>query len=196
MLLYIGAFFPSVQIFFAYTQQYAKSAKDWLEDSKRLSVQGRKSMPQAHLRQDPCLSWAGFEAVCQDFHIIATPVSSIVGPASRHPRPQANPHPTHQPKAGPGGSASKTTRYPDSPTRVFSVEAPSSGLLSAVQICIAFVSACTHRSMVASFPNDGQSDGIASGDNARRDNTPRGGSAEEKRLSCAEEDAAFWQVSV
>lgn len=169
-------------------------------------------MPQAHLRhQGPFLTWAAYEAVCQDFHIIIAPTSSVAGPTSPHPHPLGNPHHTHQPvrgnpldqhqrqpsKASPRASASKAARQPDdSPTRAFSAETPINGLLSRVQACIAFVCACTRRSSVASFPNDGKSDGVVSGENARREKMSRGGSAEEKETtSCTEEDAAYWRVS-
>lgn len=205
-------YFPSSQIFFAYTKKYVKSAQDWSAISKVLSVQGRKVMPQAYLHQGPFLSWAGFEAVCQDFHIIITPVSSVAGSDSPHPRTLGNHHQTRQhirqqnrgsspdrpkpPIASPDASASKTTHDPDSPNRAFSVETLGRGLLSEVQACIAFVSACTHRSMVASFPNGGNSDLIVSGEDAKIGRTSRGSSAEERgNESRTEEDAAYWRVS-
>lgn len=200
------AHFPSGQIFFAYTKRYANSAQGWSEDGKNLSVQGRKAMPQAHHRQGPFLSWAGFEAVCQDFHITATPSSPVVDHSSRHPRALADHHHAHhhplrvisldhQPptKASPGASAPKATRQQDSPTRASSGETPSRGLLSGVQVCIGFVSACTQGSMVASFPNGGKSGSAVGGENARRDRTSRGGSAEgRERMSNTEE---HWLVS-
>lgn len=196
------------QIFFEYTKKFARPAQDCLEESKNLLVRGRKAMPQSLHIQGPFLSWAGFQAVCQDFDITTAATSSLEAPASRHSRPLANRfHQTHQPvrgaplghqkspKASPGASASKTTCQPGS-SMVLSVETPSSDLLSGVQACIAFFSACTHRSQVASFPNGGQSDGIATDENARRDRTSRGSSAQEKeRMSCTEEDTAYWRVS-
>lgn len=199
---------PCGQIFHAYSKQYANSAQDCLEGNKSLPLQRRKAMPQKHLRQDSFLSWAGFEAVCQDFHIITAAVSTVVGPASPNSCPQADHHHRHQPsrgapldhnppsKASPGASASKTTNQPASHTRIFSVETPSSGLLSEVQGCIAFVSACTHRPVVASFPDGEKSDGIVGGENARRDRILHGGAAEERgRISCTEDDAGYWRVS-
>lgn len=171
-----------------------------------LSMQGRTAMPQTYLQQGHFLSWAGFEAVCQDFHITNAPISSAVGPDSRHPPLLANYDHAHvrgtslnhqlPSKAKPGAFSSKTIRQPDPSARVFSGETPSRGLLSGVQVCIAFVSACTHRSLVASFPNDGKSDGVVSGENGSRRRMSRGSLATEKeRMSCAEEDAAYWRVS-
>lgn len=197
----------SWQIFFAYVKQNAKPAQTSSEDGKGLS--GRAAVPQSHLRQGPLLSWAGFEAICQVFHITTSPISTAVGPDPRHPPPPAHHHHAHhQPirgaplsnhplsKAKPGAPGSKMTRQPDSPTRGFSGETPSRGLLSGAQVCIAFVSACSHSSMVASFPNDGKSDGVVSGESARRHKMFYAGSSEEnERTSCAENDAAYWRVS-
>ena len=162
-------------------------------------------MPQTNLRQGPFLAWAGFEAVCRDFHITTTPIPPAMGsPNSRHPQPSHD-HAHHEPdrgaplghqppsKAKPGASSSKMTRQPDCPaSRLSPAETPSGGVLSRVQACIAFVSACTERFMVASFPNGGKSDGVFSGDNARRDKASRGSSAED---GCAEGDAPHWRVS-
>lgn len=115
--------------------------------------------------------------------------------------------PKRPPRTSLTSPAVKATRRPDSPAtasrRILSTRMSSGGLLSEVQACIAFVSACTHGSAVASFPNDDGRGG--SGNSAPRGGTvkrvpyqlPRGGRAEEgeERIN-DNQDEAYWRVSL
>lgn len=129
---------------------------------------------QDFLRRGPFLSWSGFEAICDDFNIAAAVSTTF-------------PHHHH---------ATVTSSMPRSPssqrpseispnTRAENAEwvVAEGFLLNTFQATIAFTSACTHGSVVASFPEGG------GGHPAARGN---GRPLEEKRTS--EEEEAYWQV--
>lgn len=206
----LSILFVPAQIFVAYTTKYGTPVQDWSDKSKDVSVQGRKAIPPTHVRQGPFLSWAGFEAVCQDFNIITAPSSSATDPSSTHLRPLAHHHPSHQyfvrdtplghhepSKPSTPASASKPTRQPDPPVKVSLVGTPTRGLLSRVQASIVFMSACVHGPVVASFPAGGKDDSVFSGENAKRDRIARGGrsAGEKETMGHTEDDAAYWHVS-
>lgn len=122
---------------------------------------------------------------------------------SRHSTQGALPS-DHQrpPRTSPAFLAVKGACRPDSDTTgVLSTQTPSGSLLSGVQACIAFVSACTQEFAVASFPSDdGGSGNSDAGDGSVKklpsqiycgDSTDKGG----KRTSDNEDDAAYWRVS-
>lgn len=203
------------QIFLAYAEKYTSPAQAFVDSKGHERTHGRKTTRHSFPRKGASLSWPGFEAACQDFNIVPTatvkPSLATTAAAFHHrgltqdtPRRQHHPRNTsldHQraPRTSPAPSASKTgSRRPDSPTRMLSVETSTSGLLSEVQACIAFLSACTLGSAVASFPCDNGS-GVFSGDKAERvsNGLSRGGSAaEDEKISGDENGSAYWRVSV
>ncbi|CAM9277733.1 unnamed protein product, partial [Pylaiella littoralis] len=120
---------------------------------------------------------------------------------SRHSTQGALPS-DHQrpPRTSPSFLAVKGACRPDSDTTgVLSTQTPSGSLLSGVQACIAFVSACTQGFAVASFPSDdgGSGNSDAGGGSVKKlpsqiyrgDSTDKGG----KRTSDNEDDAAYWR---
>lgn len=204
--LYARTLFRS-QIFLAYTEKYASPAQAFVDGMGHERTHGRKTAPHSFPRKGALLSWAGFEAACQDFNIvpIATVKPSVATTAAtvhhralaqqnhrrqHHPRNTSLDH-QRAPKTTPVPSASKTDSQLDSPTT-------TSGLLSGVQACIAFLSACTLGSVVASFPNDNGIGGFG-GERAKRapHGFSRGGSAAEDERICGDENgSAYWRVSV
>lgn len=222
--LTIFVHFPR-QIFEVYAQKYAVSVQHLSDDThgnpdKHVRLLGRKPTPQARLRQGPFLSWHGFEAICRDFNIApaATPTGSR---ASRHLHPLANRRQRqrhssgsnrqrrgvledHQrsPRTSPGPPAAAVTPQRGSGPRVFFSQTRGNGLLSGVQARIAFVSACTHGSVVASFPSDGSWSGNNGGD-GRGSNGRVGdssvpdsaGSAGRSEMISGSKAAAYWRVS-
>lgn len=106
-----------------------------------MKLQGREVRLQVFLRHGPFLSWSGFEAMCNDFKIAAVTPTAL---------PQA--HAVLVP-----ASSSSQQLEPPTPSPTVQEDlrywTPAEGyLLNAAQARIAFVSACTNRSMVASFP--------------------------------------------
>lgn len=127
---------------------------------------------QDFLRRGPFLSWSGFEAICDDFNIAAA-----VTTTSHHHATVTSSMPRSPSSQRPSEILPKT--------RVENTEwvVAEGFLLNTFQATIAFTSACTHGSVVASFPEGG------GGNPAAREN---GRSLGEKRTS--EEEEAYWQV--
>ncbi|CAM9268006.1 unnamed protein product [Ectocarpus sp. 12 AP-2014] len=174
------------RIFDVYRRKHAQPAKKCSDDvhgttGKHAWLRGREATPRASNRRGAFLSWSGFEAVCHDFSITT---AATVSPAAdrSHPPAQHNHHdhsitthhaqfrstsPDHHrhrsPRTIPAAPAATVIPRPSSPPpRMLLGETATAvgGLLSRLQARIAFVSACTHGSVVASFPDpDGPSGG-------------------------------------
>ncbi|CAB1108314.1 unnamed protein product [Ectocarpus sp. CCAP 1310/34] len=176
------------EIFDVYCRKNAQPAKKCSDDGhgttgKHVWLQGRKATPRAFNRQGPFLSWPGFESVCHDFNITT---AATVSPAAdlSHPPAQNNHHDrsntTHHaqfrstspdnhrhrsPKtnaAAPAATVVPRTSSPPPRMLLGDTATAVGGLLSRLQARIAFVSACTHGSVVASFPDP---DGTSVGNN-------------------------------
>ena len=197
-----------------YTKKHTIPAQGCVDNNGHETAHRRKAAPHSPPRKGSFLSWSGFEAVCQDFNIVATasvkPSAATNAAVDRqctqahhnhrrqhHPR-SAPPGHQRSPRASPASSASRAECPLESPKRMISVETTTSGLLSGVQACIAFLSSCTHGSVVASFPNDGKGTGGFSGDRAKRvpGRSSRGGSAAGDERKWGDEGGpAYWRVS-
>lgn len=112
------------------------------DDGERVWLQGRPVSVQEFSRCGPFLSWSGFEEICRDFKI-ATGISSRKPSSARTPRDLPSQRPAG---CQPSKAAPAQTRYWE----------PAEGyLLSAAQTLVAFVSASTHGTVVACFPEGG-----------------------------------------
>ncbi|CAM9356453.1 unnamed protein product [Ectocarpus sp. 8 AP-2014] len=177
------------RIFDVYCRKHALPAKKCSDDGhgttgKHVWLQGRKATPGAYNRQGPFLSWPGFESVCHDFSI--TTAVTVSPAANRSHLPSQNSHHDHSttkhhaqfrstspdhrhhrsPRINPAAPAATVMPRPSSPPpRMLLGDTATAfgGLLSRLQARIAFVSACTHGSVVASFPDP---DGTSGGNNA------------------------------
>ncbi|CAM9663336.1 unnamed protein product [Ectocarpus sp. 6 AP-2014] len=176
------------RIFDVYCRKHAQPATKCSDDGhgttgEHVWLQGRKVTPRAYLRQGPFLSWPGFESVCHDFSITT---AATVSPAADRPHSPAqhNHHdrsitehhaqfrstsPDHHrhrsPRTNPAAPAATVMpRSSAPPPRMLLRDTATAvgGLLSRLQARIAFVSACTHESVVASFPDP---DGTSGGNN-------------------------------
>lgn len=136
---------------------------------------------QHFLRHGPFLSWSGFEAICDDFKIAAA-VAAAAAPSHHHHN--------HVAVASnvPRSRSDQQTRDIPPKIRVENAECvvTEGFLLNTVQARIAFTSACTHGSVVASFPEGGGSR------SAVRDNNS--GPSGERITREEEEEEAYWQV--
>ncbi|CAM9154519.1 unnamed protein product, partial [Hapterophycus canaliculatus] len=208
-------------IFAVYAKRHTESLQQLNDDvsgnaDKHTWLHGRKTAPQVCLRQGPPLSWGGFEAICRDFNI-APVVTQTDSSASRHLHPlasgrhnQRQTSKNHQsrdglqnhqrsPRTNPSPATTTTPRHDSSPRLLFS-QTRGSGLLSGMQARIAFVSAYTHGSVVASFPDHGDGSGHhggggrgsndGGGDSSVPDNAGTTGRGE---MGSGSRDAAYWR---
>ncbi|CAM9984921.1 unnamed protein product, partial [Scytosiphon promiscuus] len=207
------------QVFAVYAEKHADLLQLPSDDAqgnpgKHVRLHGQKTTPRAHLRRHVVLSWRGFEAICHDFDIApgAIPKAS---PAPRHLDPLTNRRhqdhrgstknnqgnniaqdPQRSPRTTPGAPAAATTPRNASAPQVFCSQTYGGGLISRLQARIAFVSARTHGSVIASFPSDGRGSGSGGGGNGG-DNCLKvsddAGSAGRNEMIPGTKDAAYWR---
>lgn len=113
-------------------------------NSNTVWCQGRPVTLKLFLSQGPYLAWSGFEALCNDFKVAKTTSrttsSRLIGAAA-----QEN-HPDHS-------RPFETPTQPDREQNAIAAAAAESFLLTEVEARVAFLCACTHKSVVASFPD-------------------------------------------
>lgn len=182
---------PPNQVFSAYAKKYAVTPEKSDNTQKLESTHGRGEplQLQTSSRFGPCLSWTGFEGLCSDFQIAAvTTIASTVStsadavtvvPAARtaYPLSRSSSHRAVEPLA------------PLSLANGRGYWSPMEGYaISAVQTRVAFLSACTHNSVVASFA-DGKGVALRAENGFSR---PEGGGSRGE----SDDEEAYWLVSL
>lgn len=150
--------FSWLQVFDAYVRAYLLKPQRCDSTDETVWYQGRAITPQEFRSYGLLLSWGGFEALCEDFRIAPAPKSEIDVDRVRWSPPGT---------------------LPSDQQKFVSFETEGGGkppvyLLTRTQALVAFLSACSHGSAVASFPDStGRSATLAASGNAWHDKNNR-----------------------
>lgn len=177
------------QIFAACVERYAISSTKCppTDDGDNVTdnsvwCQSRLSNFQRFLACRPLLSWSGFEVVCHHFKLAKRGSASTINPRGKDPAQQAqcrSPSTSeHRLQAGESEPAARATE---------------GFLLTGVQTLIAFFCACTHGSVVASFP-DGNGEAAATAVAAAAGDAV-GCNDDMKGHQRRDEEEAYWKAS-
>lgn len=178
------------QIFTAYTEKHGfvvppgkcddDSKHVWLRRQEEAAIRPSELPPRHHGAL--LLSWSGFMAVCTDFKIATTTDPPLPPPPSGSKLDRTPPASAKQQRLVTFASSSQaaTTHRPN-----INDWKPVDGyLLDVAQARVAFVSARTHGSVVASFPEENC--------RAPRESAPGGSAYERGPLGSSE--GIYWQV--
>lgn len=177
------------QIFAAFVKRYAVSAPKCSNTDNADIGTDNSVWRQGHLRNvrrfpacRPLLSWAGFEAVCYHFKLAKRGSANTIYSADRGPAQQAS---CRSPSAEESGLQLGESES--------AARAGEGLLLTGIQILVAFICACTHGSVLASFPDDsGEAAATAVGKAAEDAIGYNGGM---KRHRSRDEEDAYWKAS-